>query len=425
MKLDLINVLTELQIADTFDVFQPHWDDSEASLPDVPPFLDAAEVAGNGEFVGLSAPIAAMLQEAAREVRKRPALLHLAWHCHQLLFHHLDYEGPNFGRWPELDESLGEHAGCFYMLVALGVVPLMLDASKARSIPVEIVRNTLSRFDPDLIQRYRDQHEGQGVGVPVRVLYWLRHYTAGDLYCLGRMEYMVRPFYNYAHVYRNVETDEVLALASDGLRFNAEGFIDAEAKEEEIAWTSRLVSEGDRAIGCPISPAGHGVNCEVELPLKSWRPALLPGDSVLDTHIPGGGGMTPEACADTHRRAMEFFSRYFPDRPFKGIACASWILDPHLEEYYSPTSNMVRWQKELYLFPWPSGRKSGLYFVFGKDDVDLATAPRDTSLRRAMLDHLAGGGKLISGGMFILTEDFQHFGTRHYLSHWPPVCLRS
>ena len=85
---------------------------------------------------------------------------------------------------------------------------------------------------------------------------------------------------------------------------------------------------------------------------------------------------------------------------------------------------MVRWQRELYLFPIASGDRSGLYSMFGQDDVDPATAPRDTSLRRAVLDHLAQGGRLIAGGMFLLTEDFSHFGTQHYRSHWPPEVLR-
>ena len=77
-------------------------------------------------------------------------------------------------------------------------------------------------------------------------------------------------------------------------------------------------------------------------------------------------------------------------------------------------TNRVLWQQELYLHPIPSGDRSGLVFVFGKDDIDLNTAPRDTSLRRALLDHLVAGGSLINGGMFMLLEDFAHFGTQFY-----------
>ena len=69
------------------------------------------------------------------------------------------------------------------------------------------------------------------------------------------------------------------------------------------------------------------LNREVTLPLKDWQQVLAPGDGVLDTHIPGGGKMGPEACRDTMARALDFFPRYFPERPFVGFACGSWIVD--------------------------------------------------------------------------------------------------
>ena len=79
---------------------------------------------------------------------------------------------------------------------------------------------------------------------------------------------------------------------------------------------------------------------------------------------------------------------------------------------------MVHWQKELYLYPIPSGDRSGLRFIFGKDDIDISTAPRDTSLRRALLDHLQLGGRLISGGMFFLCENVDKFGSQIYRRQW-------
>jgi hypothetical protein len=81
----------------------------------------------------------------------------------------------------------------------------------------------------------------------------------------------------------------------------------------------------------------------------------------------------------------------------------------------------VLWQRELYLFPTPNrpDSRSGLYFVFGTDSVDPATAPRDTSMRRALLDHLTAGCRLLGGGMFLLLEDFEHYGTQVYRSATP------
>ena len=79
---------------------------------------------------------------------------------------------------------------------------------------------------------------------------------------------------------------------------------------------------------------------------------------------------------------------------------------------------MVVYQRELYLFPMASWPRAGLYFVFGDEDIDPQTAPRDTSLRRALLDHILAGGRLRVSGMFFLTEDFVRFGTQVYRSDW-------
>jgi hypothetical protein len=205
--------------------------------------------------------------------------------------------------------------------------------------------------------------------------------------------------------------------------FDPEGHARAGATAE--GWTSRLVIEEEQVTGYPISPAGVAIYREVQLPLDRWQRVLAKGDPVIEVHIPFGGGMTPERCADSMRQALEFFPRYFLERVFVGFTCGSWILNPDLAELYSPTSNMVLWQRELYLFPWPSNGKAGLFFLFGEDDVDTATAPRDTSIRRAVLDHLAAGRPLRNGGMFLLTEDFPHFGTQYYRTHWPPAGLVS
>jgi hypothetical protein len=424
VRIKLDEMLAELGIENTAELFAPHWDESAASLPeDGPEFLDPARIAEFHDFAKLPPELAPLLQETAARVRQTPALTHLAWHCYRLLFEEDDYDKPSMAKWPELTALLGDHWGIFYMLIALGAVPLTRAAHKRRGIPEAITRDTLSNLD-EPVWMWRSAHPGTW-GFRVSVLYWFRHYTAGRICRLGRMEYMIQPFRGQIRAFRNRRTDEVLALAEDGVEFNSAGYIDAEteAATSHGGWTARLEMDEEAVTGCPVSPTGVGLRCQVRLPLKTWRPVLKPGDPMLDTHIPGGGGMTPERCADTMRQALEFFPRYFPDRPFVGFACGSWILNPQLAEIYTPDSNMVKWQRELYLYPIPSGSRSGVTFVFGTDDIDPKTAPRDTSLRRALLEHLDAGGRLIGSGMFFLKEDFDHYGTQHYLSHWPPAVL--
>ncbi len=425
MSLQLDEVLASLGIPDAREHFEPFWEESEACFPgETLSFLTLERFLYHREYTGLPRELDAMMDETARIVRKHPALTHFAWHCYQLLYKHIsDYDGWRIRQWPDPIAPLGELTGVFYILVALNVVPETQAVHERLGIPEEITHHSLHRIN-EIVNRHRSLHGGR-FGMSMGSLYWQRHYVEGILYGLGRMEYMIGSFHGGLQAYRHRETGEVIALSADGVRFRDDGYIDANPESEaaKAGWTARFTATDAGVTGCPISPAGRGLRCEVTLPLDTWQLALKPGDGVLDMHIPAGGGMTPERVQASMAQALEFFPRHFPDRPFVGFGCASWILNPQLAEFYSPDSNMVLWQRELYLFPYPCGDRSGLYFVFGKDDIDPDTAPRDTSLRRAILDRIASGGRLIVSGMFMLTEDFQRYGEQFYRSHFPPKGL--
>jgi hypothetical protein len=188
-------------------------------------------------------------------------------------------------------------------------------------------------------------------------------------------------------------------------------------------WTATLVHDADAVTGYPVSSRGMAVRREVRLPRAAWECVLQKEDPVLEMHIPAGGGMTRERCGDSMRRAVAFFRRFFPDRPFRSIACSSWIFNTQFEEIRLSSENLVRFQRELYLFPTPSSGRDGLWFIFLQDPVDPATAPRDTSLRRAVADFLADGHRWRGGGMFFLTEHLEQFGSQCYRSRWPPAGL--
>ena len=89
-------------------------------------------------------------------------------------------------------------------------------------------------------------------------------------------------------------------------------------------------------------------------------------------------------------------------------------MNPEFETFYSPTANFVLYQKEVYLYPrgWADG--GGVSFIFDAPTMDPKTAPRDTSIRRAMADHVAAGGILRYGSMFFLKEDMAKYRTQCY-----------
>ncbi|GAA1639822.1 acyltransferase domain-containing protein [Catellatospora bangladeshensis] len=120
------------------------------------------------------------------------------------------------------------------------------------------------------------------------------------------------------------------------------------------------------------------------------------GDSAISLHIPDAGPLTPEAVTASLDEARAFFPRHFPDEHYTTFACGSWLLDPQLLEYLPEDSNIVRFQRRFELEPYeaPEGLDPDvevLRFVFRSLTTPLDRLPRDTVLRRAVVDHLEAG----------------------------------
>jgi len=410
----LESVLARLQLDDARELFAPHWEESVAALgAGVPGFLRPEAVRTARAYGGFEPGTDDALLAAAARIAADEALRTLAGHCARLLFEVADYDGGLIGRWPE-PRTLGGEAGAFYLLVSMAMVPRVRAKHREMGVPGEVTRATCMQLSC-FAGNYARMRAGR-LGIPQNQLYWLRLYPAAKLFRLGRMEYKIEPFPGGVEVYRHRATDRVVALAADGTRFNREGYIDApgSAPEDPQGWTATLKTEDGAVCGWPVSPRGMGVRTCVRLPLGEWACALAKGDPTLEMHIPAGGKMTVEAGGDSMRRACDFFDRFFPGHGCRSISCRSWILNTQFEEIRLSSTNLVDFQRELYLYPTPSNGKEGLWFIFLRNEFDPATAPRDTSLRRGVAEFLATGRRLRGGGMFFLREDLPGYGTQYY-----------
>jgi hypothetical protein len=131
----------------------------------------------------------------------------------------------------------------------------------------------------------------------------------------------------------------------------------------------------------------------------------------LSIHIPPVRGLTPELCGLTIAQAESFFSTHFAEEPVAMVTCRSWLLDPQLGQYLSETSNIVQFQRRFQLLPVPAAQdlvsRDGevAEYVFGRALCRLESAPRETRLQRAVVDHIRAGkhwhyrtGWLAAGG---------------------------
>ncbi|MGH7143150.1 MAG: acyltransferase domain-containing protein [Planctomycetota bacterium] len=417
---NLPDVMQRLKIDRAFEgALAPHWQESAAACPPTPallPGLAPEQFRAARALVGLSPDLDGPLHAAAARIAAD-----LDW---RLLFHHFCrslYDLPRGApvtQWPEFDPQWGDQAGLFYLLAGLAMVPRVQAVHAKLGVPAEVTRATVQQVRCFCDEMHRRGRNGRP-GILLNQIYWLRNYTDGRLFRLGRMEYMIGPCTKLLEVWRRKHDGRTLALAQPGLRVDAAGFVLSDdgspAPSAPEAWRTELEHRPEAVRGFPIHPEGYIERREMALPTADWERVLQPGDSILEMHIPAGGGMPPATCLDSIRQAFEFFDRFFPPAP-RAIACHSWILNTQLFDLLPPESNLNRFMRELYLYPIPSGPRAGLFFLFFNDHLPLADAPEDTSVQRAVKQFLLAGNRWRSGGMFFLRDDLPHFGTQHYRS---------
>ncbi|MFA6104272.1 MAG: hypothetical protein WCV67_19195 [Victivallaceae bacterium] len=411
-QMELRDIMKALQLEDTcLAAIEPNWDKSAASFPAaIPEFLTPAGYRRNFEYTGLAASLLPVLDDISAKIVNNQELLHLAWHCYQSQY---VYPNPSFAKWPWFENILGENSTVFYLLILIAALPLTIKKYQAMGIPEEYAAAICSRA-----RGYYDTYKAgyNRHGINPGQLYWARLYTDAVIFRVGRFEYWPRqldgqyPF----EAYKNDKTGKVLALRTGGLNYNHEGYCLGSGEDQSmIAFTGKYEKTDEYVIGTPINPEGTAAAFNVKLDLREWTQVLGSDDIVLDIHIPEGGKMTLDLCEQSFKDALKFFEKYFPQTKISAFGCCSWIFYP-LYEKTMPESNLAAFMRELYLVPWPSGCADGFYFIFGRDYDKQVTYPRDTSIRRAMLDELRTGGCLRSGGMFFLAEHIELFGQKPY-----------
>ena len=399
-------------------VFEAFWDASMASIPEGAPFLAPERLVDLREFGGIAPAADEPMLEAACRIREDPALQRLAWHCMELAFGPDRESDPKVAQWPMFRKPLGDLAELFYLIVALAAVEKGREAHRRMGIPEDVSRATAS--DVSIHAKRSLRLTGQW-GVDPCLLRWLRLHARGEIFRLGRIQYIHRPFRGWLRAYRDTETGDVLALAEHGMRYDRKGWADGDGGiRDDEAWNTSLVETADEVRGYPIAPTGAALNEAVRLPRSRWEPCLRKGDPVLEMHIPEGDPLTLDTSHDSLRRAAEFFRRQFPEKPFVGFACYTWLMNPQWPEALKPESNIVRWQRQVYGFPTPGGDgRGGVYFIFWKrGSLNPKTTPARTSLERAALSILERDEPLRGGGLFLLREHLDRYGESHYLSRW-------
>ena len=410
---DLATVVGRLRIREAADILAEDWELAAASMTagDLP-FLDSDYVHRACRETCLTDEMAAPVLSAAKRVAADGALRALAWYFHYRLF--LCSSKPGAGRWPLLTEALGPDAGGFNTLLLLSGMEQMRATHRRRGIPADVVRDTV--LDLRLCTETEDYTRDHDVyGISPRILGWLILHWRGELYRLGRLQFLIARSHARLRAFRHRETGVVVALSEPGIIYRADGQVDGAGGvyDPEGSWVSALQRTADENVGHPIHPTGYAVREPVHLRAADWTQVLAPEDPVLDMHIAAGEPMDFDRCGESIARALEFFPAHFPEHRFVAFTCSSWILDHQFESLLPPASNLVRFQQEVYLFPLGGGGEGVTVTVFGRKPGERDDLPQETTMQRAFAQHWRRGGHFRSAGCFLMVEDFD-WGSRVY-----------
>jgi hypothetical protein len=368
-------------------------------------FLDPAEIRRNCAEAELNDKTTQPLLDLAARIANDRDLLKVACDAHHWLFEqHTDDHA--IAR--HTDAAFGDDAGLFRALLVLDSIRLIREKQAARGVPAEISRAVMAHHPIGTLQE--SVEKGERISVPAWMWHWYRTVGSGDLYRLGRIEFFHESWDYPWRVYTHDATGEIVVMLDAGLRFTEDGYTTG-----EMAWESQWHETDATITGNVVSPLGVAIRAPVKLARDQWSLTLGPGDIVLDMHIPGEIPLTLESIRDAMQRSESFFDHFYPGKPFKAWVCDSWLFSPQIKHMLPPDSNIMQWQREGYLLPNDAGPEDFLNFVFGASSIDPATAPRDTRLRRAVIEYLERGGEsLRSGGYLFLRKDLSRFGSQPY-----------
>lgn len=370
--------------------------------------LSPERVRANASFCSLEAGTISRIEDAAEFLRANPAAALVVRLLFRRIFCSREACLP-VSVWRDFDVAAGDLAGPLRLLIASGFIPLLRAFHKNRHVPEEITRATAQQ-----VRLFGENHvAGTGrLGMYPQQLAWMCHYLDPGLRYLrlGRFEYMTRKYDSGGSVFRHKETGELVIFAAPGLAFGSDGFpVGSNPDSPERAFIS-FCSDGPEESTFSGNPVGRDGRTSPEVKtirLKEYRLVLGKGMPVLDMHIPSGGGMTPDESERSFRTAAEYYGN-LPDvscRP-AAIVSESWIFNPNLPEFLPPESNLVRLLRRVHPVPCAASAAAGLWFIFRHEgEFDLAKAPRNTRLQRAVAGYLENGGRWRTGRMFLLMDE--------------------
>jgi hypothetical protein len=275
------------------------------SMSTIPPFLDAREIARNCADANLGEAATATLLDLAQRIRADPDLRAIASAAHHCVY---ETREDFTAALSQADAVFGAVADVLHALLVLDSMRLVREKQQARGVPSEIARAINQRH---AVAWLNDAIAKRGhVGIPDWMPGWFRTVGSGELYRLGRLEFVLQAWDYPFRAYANIHTHEVIVLAEAGQRFTQDGNLACRSRHVATpshsayaCHTQSGVSCWARVIGCwtstcPPKARSRWMRCAMRLP----KPGRFSISSIPSVHLspmyatPGSSARNSKPC---------------------------------------------------------------------------------------------------------------------------------
>ena len=387
-----------------------HWAQSIATLPAGElPFLKDHFLREASDHCSITPAACAALIAAANRLEKNPLQRALIWHGWRIMYELQQ----SLNRWPQLDPILGDDVNLFFTLLLLAGIPSVRKIHENLGVSSTITADTLRDLSLYL-ERYHAKNGRYGIA-PIYATSWLTNHVRGKIFRIGRLQFMSGKLNASWTALRHRQTKALVVLITAGKEIRSDGQLQSAGghTDQRGAWTTTWFEDATKIQAHAIDPRTGTVQRKpLDFQLDHWQRVLGEGDKILDIHIPEDGAMTFESCGHSFTQAIACFKKYFPNVEHRALFCNTWFADPQLEEYMRPDSNIVRFLREGYLLPVASDGWAGFRAVFDLEieygfsgTLDFSKLPQQTTLQRALINHINSGKHWRKVGWLIPVDD--------------------
>ncbi|MEO6906607.1 MAG: acyltransferase domain-containing protein [Abditibacteriaceae bacterium] len=308
------------------------------------------------------------------------------------------------GSWQEhvKQQTADNYSPRWQVLAIVSSFPEVIENHRARGVSWEITRATLADFQRDT----RIDNATEKLWKFNR-LSWMCNHVSGNLFEIGRLQYIPEKFGYKFRIYKNSESGEIISLALPGLHCTSQGLL----CDDATAFETILEENEEGIVGHPV--LANGIISSIVQKIPATSKVLLDADStVAIIHIPSGSKLDRADCCQSLRDASDFFKKYFPDIQIRAFCTCTWLLDPELRKILPADSNIASFGA-LFLPLTITNANDGQLRERVFDNAEWEQSKAENSLQKAILNHHKNGGEFRSAAGFILPEEIESYSLQN------------